>query len=397
MAALVIDDGRVLTPGGFVEPGRVVIEEGKITAVGEAREIAIPEGAQVIDAQGQVVSPGFIDIHCHGAAGSDFSDDDEAAFETICRYHAGGGTTSLLGTTSSMPPERLREAVRRVAEAKLKDTGGARLLGVHIEGPFFVVDWRGCHLPEYVRAPSQQEVDGLLEYAEAIENITMSPEVENGLRTVERFAEAGVTVSCGHSDASTEMLQAAIERGMHHSTHMYCAMGSVQREGPGRRPGVVETVLALDEITTELIADGIHVPALMMKLTVRAKGCDKVCLVSDAMRGAGMPDGNYTFGPPDGKMCFVRDGISVMPENTGYASSVIRLDDAVRTMVEQVGLALEDALRMASEVPARIIGWDDCRGKLEAGMNGDLVVLSEDLRAETTVVCGEIVYQAQAR
>jgi len=396
MATLVIDNGKLLTPDGFLPGGRLVIEGGRITGVGPAAEVPMPEAAQVVDVRGQIVAPGFIDIHVHGAAGSDFSDEDATAFATICRYHAGGGTTALLGTTSSMPPDRLREAVRRVAEAKLADTGGARILGVHVEGPFFVVDWRGCHLPEYVRPPTDAEVDGLLEYAEAIESITLSPEIENGLSTVARFAEAGVTVSCGHSDASSELLQEAIARGVRHSTHMYCAMGSIRHEGPARKPGVVETILASDEITTELIADDIHVPALMMRLTVRAKGCDRVCLVSDAMRGAGMPDGNYTFGPRDGKICFVRDGISVMPENTGYASSVIRLDDAVRTMVRQVGLAEEEALRMASAVPARIIGWDDRKGRLEVGMDGDAVVLDQDLRAQVTVVAVGVMLRSAA-
>ena len=159
-------------------------------------------------------------------------------------------------------------------------------------------------------------------------------------------------------------------------------------------PGVVETVLASDEISTELIADGIHVPALMMSLTVRAKGPEMVCLVSDSMRGAGMPDGDYTFGPRDGKMCFVREGISVMPENTGFASSVIRLNDAVRVMVEQVGLELETALRMASEVPARIIGWDDRKGALAPGMDADLVILEGDLGVWRTIVAGRNVYSA---
>jgi len=394
MSGTVIDNARVLGPDGFIDDGRVILDGEKIAAVGKAADAPAPEGAEVIDAGGRVVAPGFVDIHTHGAAGYDFCDEEDEAFDTICRYQAGGGTTSLLGTTSSMPADRVLATVARIAEAKGRDTGGARIIGVHVEGPFFVVDWRGCHLPEFVRPPSDDEVDGLLEYANAIENITMSAEIDDGLRTIERFAEAGITVSCGHSDATADELLAAIERGMRHSTHMYCAMGTIRRVGPGRMPGVVETVLASDEISTELIADGIHVPALMMSLTVRAKGPEMVCLVSDSMRGAGMPDGDYTFGPRDGKMCFVRDGISVMPENTGFASSVIRLNDAVRVMVAQVGLELETALRMASEVPARIIGWDDRKGTLAPGMDADLVILEEDLDVWRTIVAGRDVYSA---
>ncbi len=394
MGSLAITNAKLLTPEGFVQPGTLVTEDGKITAVGQHNAVTVPDGAQIIDAAGKVVAPGFVDIHTHGAAGYDFCDEEPEAFDTICQYQAGGGTTALLGTTSSMPADRLKAAVARIADAVGRDTGGSAIIGVHVEGPFFVVDWRGCHLPEFVRPPSDAEVDGLLEYAEVIENITMSPEIENGLRTAERFAQAGATVSCGHSDATSAQLLEAIGRGMGHSTHMYCAMGTIHRDGPNRFPGVVETVLACDDITTELIADGIHVPPLMMALTVRAKGPDRVCLVSDSMRGAGMPDGDYTFGPRDGKMCFVRDGISIMPENTGFASSVIRLNDAVRVMVQQVGLDLETALGMASAVPARIIGWDDRKGSLAAGMDADVVILDDDLAAWRTIVAGQVVYTA---
>ncbi len=252
---------------------------------------------------------------------------------------------------------------------------------------------RGCHLPEFIKDPTREEVEALLEPPDAIRHLTIAPELDGALDAIERFANAGVSVAVAHSNAEYDDLDAAITRGLRHVTHLFNAMSVAHQRGPHRISGVVETALARDDLTVELIADGLHVNANRMKLAVKAKGVANVCLVTDAMRGAGMPDGRYALGPRNGKLAVVRDGAAVMPEGTGFASSTIPMIRCVQVMVQQVGVSLADALTMASANPARVIGVADRKGALRDGMDADFVVLDHELNVRMTVVEGRIVCQ----
>lgn len=391
---LALRAAKVFTPQRVIDDGVVLIDGKTIRAVGRSGDVTIPPEATVMDVRPHVVAPGLIDLHVHGGKGSDFMDDTDADFETITRFHAAGGTTALLATTCAAPMEDICSVLRRVRDWQTRKPVGARIIGAHVEGPFFNLEMRGCHLPEYVINPEPSTLNPLLEHADAIRHVTIAPEIDGALDAIERLHNAGISVAAAHSAATCADVDAAIRRGLNHVTHLYNAMSVFVQRGPRRLPGLAETALVRDELTVELIADGFHVHPLRMQLAVKMKGVSRVCLVTDAMRGAGMPDGIYAFGPKNGKQAFVRNGIAVMPEGTGFASSTIQMVRTVQVMVEQVGVSLADALTMASANPAKVIGIDRRKGALREGMDADIVALDEELRVRLTIVEGEMVYRS---
>jgi N-acetylglucosamine-6-phosphate deacetylase len=388
---------RIFTPDNVIEDGGVLIDGTRIRQVGPWHKLPISPTCPVTDVRPHFVAAGFIDIHVHGAAGHDFMDGDDAAFEAISRWHAQGGTTSLLATTCAAPLEQLYAVLDKTREWQSKSAknlpAGARVLGAHVEGPFFNMQMRGCHLPEYIKNPSPQDVAEMIEYSDVMRHITIAPEIEGALHAIEQFAQAGVSVAVAHSDATCDEVEAAMQRGLHHVTHLYNAMSFYHRRGPHRVSGVVETALVNDDLSVELIADGLHVNPTRLKLAVRSKGASRICLVTDAMRSAGMPDGLYAFGPRHGKIALRCEDASIMPEGTGFASSIIPMIRCVQVMVQQAGVSLQEALAMASLNPAQVVGIVH-KGALQNGMDADLVVLDEDLRVQMTVVEGQIAFRA---
>ncbi|MFC1713795.1 N-acetylglucosamine-6-phosphate deacetylase [Candidatus Poribacteria bacterium] len=386
-----IRNGKIMTPEGVIENGSIRIEGKNIAAVGKVGDVELPEGAEVMDVAGKWVLPGFIDIHCHGAKGCDTMDGTLSDIETIAKYHAGGGTTAFLPTTASSSPEAILQALEAVREARRSGVDGAAVIGAHLEGPFFAYAKRGCHLPIYVRNPRPAEYDRMLEYADDIVSMTLAPEIDGAEALIKALVDNGIVVSLGHSDATYSQILEAIEWGASHVTHMYCAMSTIVKSGPARIIGMVESTLLLDELTTEVIADGKHLPPELVRMVLKAKGLDRVCATTDAMRGAGMPPGVYTFGPKDGQEAVVQDGMAVMPDRTGYASSVVRMNDLIRVLIGPVGLSLSDAVKMATIIPAGIIGVADKMGSLEAGKDANIVVADSDIGIHATIVEGRKV------
>ena len=221
--------------------------------------------------------------------------------------------------------------------------------------------------------------------------MTLAPEIDGSEALIKTLAKNNIVVSIGHSDASYAQVLDAIKWGASHVTHLYCAMSTIVKNGPVRISGVVESTLLLDELSAEVIADGRHVPPELIRLVIKAKGIDKVCVVTDAMRGAGMPPGVYTFGPSDGQEALVQDDIAIMPDRTGYASSVIRTKDLVKTLTNLVGLSLTDAVKMVSIVPAKIVGVDDRMGSIEKGKDANIAIADDNLEVFMTMVDGNIV------
>lgn len=389
-----IKNGKVMTPEGVIENGSIVIEGSKIKAIGKASDIEFAGEGEVIDAAGKWVLPGFIDLHCHGGRGCDTMDGTLSDIETIAEYHAGGGTTAFLPTTASSSLEAILRSLEAVREARSNGVAGAAVIGAHLEGPFFAYAKRGCHLPIYVRNPRPIEYDRMLEYADDIVSMTLAPELDGAEALIKALVNNNIVASIGHSDATYSQILKAVEWGASHVTHMYCAMSSIVKDGPARIIGVVETTLLLDELTTEIISDGKHLPPELIKMVIKAKGLDKVCVVTDAMRGAGMPPGVYTFGLKDGQEAVVQDGMAVMPDRTGYASSVVRMKDLIKTLIGPVGLSLTDAVKMATINPAKIIGMDDKMGSLEEGKDANIVIADDNVDIYATIVDGREVFGA---
>jgi len=389
-----IKNGKVMTPRGIMEDGSVLIEGARIKAIGKTSDIEFAGEGEVIDAAGKWVLPGFIDLHCHGGKGCDTMDGTLSDIETIAKYHAGGGTTAFLPTTASSSLEAILRALEAVREARSKGVAGASVIGAHLEGPFFTYAKRGCHLPIYVRNPRPIEYERMLEYADDIVSMTLAPELDGAEALIKALVDNNIVASIGHSDATYSQVLKAVEWGASHVTHMYCAMSSIVKDGPARIVGIVETTLLLNELTTEVIADGKHLPPELIKMVIKAKGLDKVCVVTDAMRGAGMPPGVYTFGPKDGQEAVVQDGMAVMPDRSGYASSVVRMNDLVKTLIGPVGLSLTDAVKMATANPAEVIGVDSKMGSLEVGKNANIVIADDNVDIHVTIVEGEKAFEA---
>ncbi|MBM3240432.1 N-acetylglucosamine-6-phosphate deacetylase [Candidatus Poribacteria bacterium] len=381
-----IKKGRVITPQGILDGATVVVEDGLITQI-TPNDVDV-KAAEVINATGLYVSPGFIDIHVHGGKGSDTMDGTVEDILNITTFHSGGGTTSILPTTASDSLERLIGAIEAARVAKSKQGVGARILGLHLEGPYFNPNKKGCHLGRFVRNPEPLEYQQLLKHDAMICSMTLAPELPGAMQLIKALTQHGIIASCGHSEASYEQMVEAVSQGVKHTTHLYCAMSGIIREGAKRQGGIVESALLLDELTTEVIADGKHLPPELIQLAIKCKTTGGVALVTDAMRGAGMPDGIYTFGAKDGTQAIVKDGEAKMPDGSGYASSVVRMNDMIKVMRDIIGVPLKDAVKMASLTPARILGVDDKFGSIKVGKYGDIVLLDEELNVKKTMVGG---------
>jgi len=387
---LALVGATAITPFEEIPNSAVILNKGRVEFVGPQQQLRTDD-LEVLDIRGKYITPGFIDVHVHGGAGSDFMDATRQDFETVCRFHSRGGTTSLLATTATAPLEEIQSALKVVREVHQHPVAGAQVLGAHLEGPYLSVARRGCHLKEYVRNPEQAEWDQLLEYQDEIKHVTLAPEIPGALQLIRNWSLRGINISGGHTDSTFSQMMKAVDQGMIHATHMYCAMSTVSRPHPPHREGgCVETVLERDEISTELIADGRHLPPELLRLTVKAKGVDRVCLVTDAMRGAGMPDGFYTFGPKHGQKTQVKNGEALMLDLSSFASSVVTMDVMVRNALNLMGLTRCEAVSMATINPARLLRVADRKGSLEVGKDADCVVLDEQFNVVQTVVAGGI-------
>jgi len=383
----VIENGMIITPSKTIEKGVVVFEDGKITAVGHKNRVKVPKNAKVIDASGKIVAPGFVDIHVHGGKGRDIMDASYEAVKEIAKFLASYGTTSFVPTTISAPHFDLLRAVKAVKTAMEKGTHGAEVLGAHLEGPYINSEKRGAHSANYVRFPSINEFKEIWEASNhAVKIVTLAPELEESNILIQKLRELGIVASIGHSNATYTQVVDAIRHGVRHATHMFNRMSGFDH----REPGVVGAVLVNDELTAELICDSIHVHPAAMRLLVRIKGSERVVLVTDAIRAAGMPDGEYALGK---QRIIVKDGVSRL-ESGDFAGSTLTMNWAVRNMMKLVGTPLQTAVKMATINPAMVINVDKYKGSLELGKDADIVVIDDEINVYATIVKGNIVYKS---
>ncbi len=378
-----------LVPGGWL---RADPDTGRIAALGGPEAPPAPplpgRGEGDLDGHGRLLlAPGFIDAHVHGARGRDAMEATPDAWTAIADFHArAGGTTALALTTVAAPRPAVR-AVLTAARSFPRDRHAPRLLGIHLEGPFLSPARAGAHAPEHLRAPADDPAATaeLRDFADVLTQVTMAPELPGAGPFAEALRARGVLVSAGHSDVWEDDLPPGSVR---HVTHLFNAMSAARRRGAFRRAGLTELALADPAVTCEIIADGRHVSPALLRLALRAKGADGLCLVTDATAGAGLPEGAaYRLGALG---CTVRDGVGMTetPAGPALAGSTATMLRCVRNMVLLAGATVPGAVRMATVNPARALGVADERGRLAVGLAADLVVLDGGLEGVRAVFIG---------
>ncbi|GMA56053.1 N-acetylglucosamine-6-phosphate deacetylase [Alicyclobacillus sacchari] len=349
-SAFVIRNGRLVLEDSVIESGYILAEHGVIREIGY--DDAFPRTLAtrpitVLDAHGQWILPGFIDLHIHGGDGYEVMDGTVRSLEAISRFHARHGTTGWLPTTLTAETADVERAIQAAKRAAYRVHDGAQILGVHLEGPFISPKRCGAQNPKYIIPPSMDILERLTSVAERfVKKVTIAPEQEGALNAIRWLSTHGIIASVGHTDATFQQTRAAISAGARHATHLFNAMrGLHHREG-----GTVGAMLLSGDVVCELIADGHHVAPEVMNLAYRLKGRDNVVLITDAMAAAGKPDGDYQLGQLD---VIVKNGVAVLKEGNHLAGSTLTMDGAIRNMVSRVGIHVRDAAYMASTVNQR--------------------------------------------
>jgi len=380
IATLCVTGGTILDEGNEFA-GDVLIANGVI--VDDA--VAVDSGT--LDATGCFVAPGFIDLQLNGAFGIDFTARPERVGE-VAALLPSMGVTSFLPTVITSPPEITARAVDVIDG--LRDTrpdGAARILGLHLEGPFLNPQRRGAHPPQHLRPPSIEEVRGWTR-STAVAMVTLAPELDGALDVIAELHNHGVVVCAGHTASERRELEQAVSAGLTGATHLYNAMGAMS----ARAPGTIGATIANEAIITGIIVDGIHVDPIMVALALRVLGPDRLALVTDAIAALGLPHGSYGVGETqvtvDETGAHTRDGV--------LAGSVLRMDDAVRNLIAFTGCSLATAAKCASTTPAALLGRSDL-GRVAVGRAGDLVLLDDEANVVATVIGGVVAHDLQQR
>ena len=363
-----------------IEKGSLLIENGIIKEINPSET----KVQKAIDCKGLYVSPGFVDVHIHGAGGHDTMDGTFEAIneisKTICKY----GTTSFTPTTMTMSADDILKSMISIKKAKIEGTDGAIVLGAHLEGPFISPSAIGAQNPNYLISPSYENFESMTGDAiDAVVSITMAPEVEGAKELASILSSKGIRCSMGHTKATYEEAIDGIKHGFCHSTHLFNAMtGFTHRE-----PGVVGATFDSD-ITTETISDGIHISYPSLRVAYKQKGTDKTLLVTDAMCACGMPDGTYALG---GQPVIVKRGAARL-ENGALAGSILTLNRAIKNLYDNTDYPLYEIVKMASYNGAKYCRVDDRKGQIKENFDADLTIFDENIDVKMTIIGGKIVY-----
>lgn len=385
---------KVLFKGHIVYPDRVserpefiAVEGGTITFVGQVKDFGAYGGYIVRDFGSAYICPGFIDLHVHGSGGADVMDGTNEALETISLSLARGGTTSFLAATMSASREDIARTLGCIADTIKNGVAGAGIAGAHLEGPFLHPEKKGAQKEVHLRPP---DLDEFRDYAVAargtLKMITIAPELTGAIDLIKAARSLGLVAAIGHSAASAGQVREACRAGLGHATHLFNAMSGMHH----RQPGTAGAALSMEELTVDIIPDGHHVHPDVIKIAVRAKGIDNVCAISDCNRAGQMADGEYDLG---GQVVRVSDGIARLDDGT-IAGSTVSMSRAVQVLIDAVGLAVQDAVKMASANPARVLGLGT-KGRLLPGMDADITVLDRKFAVLMTMAGGRVVYRSE--
>lgn len=375
-------NARILTPQGWLKDGSVLIRDGKILEVTNCDLAVI--GAQLIDVKGMYVLPGGVEIHAHGGGGRDFMECTEDAFRGAVKTHMKYGTTSIFPTLSSSTVPMIEQAAETCT--KMMAEKDSPILGLHLEGHYLNMAMAGGQMPENIKNPDPNEYIPIVENWHCIKRWDAAPELPGAMQFGKYITGKGILASVAHTQAEFEDIRTAYEAGYTHATHFYNAMPGFHKRREYKYEGTVESIYLIDDMTVEVVADGIHVPPTILRLVYKIKGVERTCLITDALACAAS-DSQTAFDP----RVIIEDGVCKLADRSALAGSIATMDRLIRTMVQKAEIPLEDAVRMASETPARIMGVYDRKGSLQRGKDADIQILDKDLNVRAVWAMGKLV------
>lgn len=377
-----IFNGHILTPSGWIDEGSVLIENGRIKEI-RRNSYIVPE-AKAIDAHGMHVAPGCIELHIHGGGDADFMEGTEAAFRTAVKAHMEHGTTSIYPTLSSSSVPMIRAAAETCT--KLMAEPNSPILGLHLEGHYLNMKKAGGQIPEYIKNPDPKEYIPIIEDFDCIKRWDAAPELPGARQFAEYITSKGVLAAVAHTEADYECIRMASEAGYRHATHFYNAMPGFHNNREYKHEGTVESIYLMDNMTVEMIGDGIHVPHTILRLIYKFKGVERTALITDAL-SCSASNSTKAFDP----RVIIEDGVCKLADHSALAGSIATMDRVIRTVANEAEIPLRDVIRMASETPARIMGVYDRKGSLERGKDADIIILDHSLKLRAVFAMGELV------
>ncbi|MDI6783048.1 MAG: N-acetylglucosamine-6-phosphate deacetylase, partial [bacterium] len=394
LSEIAIINGTIVTPQEIIQHGTVLIENQRIKQVGSGRQVKVPQDASKIDTKNQLVVPGFIDLHLQGSFGYDVWDENETSFTELCKHLLSGGTTSFLATTEYHPPtfERLRNYCNKPTADPECSFGAswihgkrncrlptADCLGIHLEGPFINPERKGGIPQESIQQPNKKILNNVYKLTGGhLKMMTIAPELKNALPLIKDLVNNGIVASIGHSNATFAEAKRGFDAGISHTTHIFNQLTAIHH----REPGATLACLLDDRVTVQVICDGIHLDWEIIKLIYHLKGPDRIALITDAIRAAGLPNGIYSS-QGHGRKSIVKDGKVTRPDGT-IAGSTLTMNQAVANAVNQAGIPLLDAVQMATLTPAKILGLSHRIGSIAPNQDADIVILDNQFRVTQT-------------
>lgn len=382
-------NAQIITATG-IKKGELLTSDDKIEKVVYDDEI---EGNydEVIDVNGKYLSPGFIDIHTHGAGDHDFMDGTLDAFYEASKTHMQYGTTSIVPTSITSTKESLLNFVELFNKVELNREELPNILGLHLEGPYFAESQKGAQDARFLRDPEKSEYEEVLKRTDRIIRWSFAIELDGSTEFLKTLREHDIISSLAHSDATTDEVYKSYENGVSVLTHFYSGMSTVSRKDAYRIGGAVEAGYLIDDLFVEVIADGKHLPKELLQLIFKVKGPDKICLVTDSMRAAGMPSGDSILGSKqDGMKVLVEDGVAKLPDRSAFAGSVATTDRLVRTFYNNTTASLSETVKMMTLTPAKLMRIDSEKGSIAEGKDADLVIFDDNIDIELVMVMGKI-------
>lgn len=376
-----IINGIIHTPSGWLKGGSIVISDSKILEVFNCELPII--GAKIIDAKGMYITPGGVEIHCHGGGGRDFMEGTEEAFRVAVDAHMQHGTTSIFPTLSSSSIPMIQAAAQTTEKLMVEEN--SPILGLHLEGHYFNMKMAGGQIPEYIKDPDPNEYIPLLEETSCIKRWDAAPELPGAEAFGKYITQKGILASVGHTQAEFEDIEAAWEAGYSHATHFYNAMPGFHKKNEYKYEGTVESIYLIDDMTVEVVADGIHVPPTILKLVYKIKGVEKTALITDALACAAS-DSQVAFDP----RVIIEDGVCKLADRSALAGSIATMDRLIRTTVN-AGIPFYDVIRMISETPAKIMNVYNRKGSLQRGKDADILIIDKNYDVRGVIAMGKTI------